>query len=221
MTDNTGLNRPITLLLVDDHTIVRQGMRQLLEAQPRLSVVAEAANGEEAIVQAMLHKPDVILMDINLPKVTGYEASRAILTAWPEAKIIILTNQDDPLVIKKFMTLSIGGFLLKDVPVEILVKAIHQVMAGETVALSDDLAGKLQSMEKNQAEATDALAALTEREREVLAALTKGFSNQQLADMLSVSPKTIHNHLYSIYSKIGVASRAEALVWAMEAGLGQ
>lgn len=216
MTDETN---NIRVLLVDDHTILRQGLQQLLETESRIQVCGTAGNGEEAIFQALSLKPDVILMDINLPKVSGYEASRAILTAWPTARIIVLTNQDDAVVMKKFLDLGIRGFLLKDIPAEQLVSGIYEVMDGKTIDLSSELAEKLKVAQN--ASTHDPLSDLTEREQEVLRALSKGYSNQQLADLLTVSPKTVHNHLYNIYSKIGVSTRAEAIVWAIEKGLNQ
>ncbi|WP_373531157.1 response regulator [Vampirovibrio sp.] len=208
---------PIQVLLVDDHPILRQGMRQLLETHGGLHVCGEAGDGENAVVQALAHKPDIILMDINLPKISGYESSRAIMTAWPEAKIIILSNQDDPHVMKKCLDLPVKGFLLKDIQIEVLVEAIRKVRSGEPLALSEELAQKLKKKERN---ANGHLReALTEREREVLQALSKGYTNQKLADLLVVSPKTVQNHLYSIYHKIGVSSRSEAILWAIEAQL--
>jgi DNA-binding NarL/FixJ family response regulator len=211
--------QPINVLIVDDHTILRQGLKQLLEIDKNLNICGEAENGEEAILKALSLKPDIILMDINLPKVSGYEASRAILTAWPQARILVLTNQDDAHVIKKFMDLGIPGFLLKDVQVEILIDAIHQVVSGKTLALSPELAEKLKTIKDTAKESS--YFTLTEREKEVLKALTKCYSNLQLAELLMVSPKTVHNHLYNIYSKIGVSTRAEAIVWAIESGFSE
>lgn len=206
----------IRVLLIDDHTILRQGLKQLLEDHDGILICGEAGNGEEAILQALSLKPDIILMDINLPKVNGYEASRAILTAWPTARIIVLTNQDDGHVLKRFLDLGVKGFLLKDVQVDELVDGIKRVMGGETLELSADLSEKMKTSRQNTRDAS--YDTLTEREKEVLTALAKGYSNQQLADLLMVSPKTVHNHLYNIYSKIGVNTRAEAIVWAIEAG---
>jgi DNA-binding NarL/FixJ family response regulator len=208
---------PIRILLVDDHPILRQGMKQLLEMNAGFVVCGEAGNGEEAIVQALSHKPDIILMDINLPKVSGYESSRAILTAWPEAKILVLSNQDDPQVMKKCLDLSIKGFLLKDIRIEDLVIAIRDVRDGGRLELSEELAARLQSAQRSVADKGPD--ALTEREQEVLRALSKGYTNQKLAALLVVSPKTVQNHLYSIYQKIGVSSRSEAILWAIQAGL--
>lgn len=209
--------RPIRVLLVDDHPILRQGMRQLLEMHGGITVCGEAGDGEEAVVQALALKPEIILMDINLPKVSGYESSRAIMAAWPEAQVIVLSNQDDPHVMKKCLDLPVKGFLLKDIQIEALVDAIRKVRGGETLALSEELAEKLRKSDKGGQ--THAVAVLTEREREVLAALSKGYTNQRLADLLVVSPKTVQNHLYSIYHKIGVSSRSEAILWAIEAAL--
>ncbi|HEY9686200.1 MAG TPA: response regulator transcription factor [Coleofasciculaceae cyanobacterium] len=208
---------PIRILLVDDHPILRQGMKQLLEINAGFVVCGEAGNGEEAIVQALSQKPDIILMDINLPKVSGYESSRAILTAWPEAKILVLSNQDDPQVMKKCLDLPIKGFLLKDIRIEDLVTAIRDVRDGGRLELSEELAARLQSAHRSIADKGPD--ALTEREQEVLRALSKGYTNQKLAELLVVSPKTVQNHLYSIYQKIGVSSRSKAILWAIQSGL--
>ena len=202
----------IRILLVDDHNILRQGMKQLLETYTHLNVCSEAGDGQEAIVQALSTKPDIILMDINLPQLNGYESSQSILTAWPEAKIIVLTNQDDPHILKKCLDLNIKGFLLKDIEIDDLVNAMEKTMRNEPVGLAPELAEKLSST-------PSASINLTEREKEVLKALAKGLSNQELAEKFVVSPKTIHNHLYNIYSKIEVNSRSEAIVWTISNGL--
>lgn len=209
--------KAIRVLLVDDHPILRQGMRQLLETHGGIEVCGESGDGEDAVVQALAHKPDIILMDINLPKVSGYESSRAIMTAWPDARIMILSNQDDPHVMKKCLDLPVKGFLLKDIQIEVLVDAIRKVRGGESIALSEELAAKVKKHDKSAT--GQSLEALTEREREVLRALSKGYTNQKLAELLVVSPKTVQNHLYSIYHKIGVSSRSEAILWAIEANL--
>jgi NarL family two-component system response regulator LiaR len=208
---------PIRLLLVDDHAIVRHGLKQLLESDPRFVVCAEAADGETALIQAMALKPDVVVMDINLPKVSGYEASKALLTVWPQARILILSNQDDTTVVQKCLDLGVKGFLLKDVQLADLQVAIQQVRMDQYLALPPELADKIRLAQA--VHESHQTAGLTEREKEVLKALCRGYSNQQLADLLMVSPKTVHNHLYNIYGKIGVSTRAEAMVWAMESGV--
>jgi DNA-binding NarL/FixJ family response regulator len=207
----------IKILLVDDHHIVRQGIRQLLETDSGIEICGEAEDGEDAIVKALSFKPDIILMDVNLPKVNGYEATRSILTAWPSARIVILTYQDDTKIIHKFLALGVKGFFLKDVRIEILLESMHRIIDGETIALSPELSEKIEA--ETQAAASDVVSMLTEREKEVLVGLTKGFSNMQLAEMLTVSPKTVNNHLYSIYTKIGVSSRTEAILWALDHGI--
>ncbi len=216
MSDPMNPEAPVRLLLVDDHTILRQGLAQLLEGEGRLEICGESDNGEDAILKAITLKPDVILLDINLPKVSGYEASRAILAAWPDVRIVVLTNQDDVHVLRRFMELGIRAYLLKDIQADQLVETILRVHFGETIDLAPELAEKLNNLKaagRGQSAFT-----LTEREREVLAALAKGYSNQQLAELLMVSQKTVHNHLYHIYDKIGVKTRAEAIVWAIESG---
>jgi len=213
----TTSSSAIRILLVDDHAILRQGMKQLLETDEHFTVCGEAGTGEEAIMQAFALKPDIILMDINLPKISGYESSRAILTAWPDAKIVILSNQDDPHVMKKCLDLDVKGFLLKDIRIENLVDALQKVYRGEHLTLSAEVNQRMQAGIDH--EAVSGADILTEREREVLQALRKGYTNQKLAELLVVSPKTVQNHLYNIYHKIGVASRSEAILWAIEADL--
>ncbi len=207
-----------SIMLVDDHHIVRQGMKQLLELQEGFSICAEATDGEEAVLKALTHKPDVILMDVNLPKVSGYEASKSILGAWPDAKILVLTNEDDAQTLGKIMALPVKGYLLKDIQIDELVQHFQAVMAGQTVNLAADLNEKLDALQKQTSVKESSVFALTDREKEILRALTRGYSNHQLATHFTVSQKTIHNHLYSIYSKIGVSSRTEAIVWAIETG---
>ena len=205
----------LRLLLADDHSLLRQGLRQLLETRPEVQVVAEAENGEQAVVQALSHKPDVILMDINMPVVNGFEASKSILSLWPQARILILTNQDDPNVVKRFMELPIAGFLLKDIALPQLVWSVYKAHAGQKVPLADELQSRIAASPARLSALTDPL---TDREQEVLKLLAKGLSNQELANQLCLSPKTVHNHLYNMYSKLGVSSRGEAIVWAIENG---
>ncbi|MBX2861120.1 MAG: response regulator transcription factor [Vampirovibrio sp.] len=213
-------SKSVKVLLVDDHTILRQGLKQLLDAtDAHVTVTGEAGDGQEAISLAFSLRPDVILMDINLPKVNGYEATKAILTGWPEARVVVLTNQDDPHVIKKFLDLGVKGFCLKDIPIGQMLDVIDGVMAGKTMPLSDELQHRLESLKDMPAEKL--AEPLTDREKEVLTALSKGYTNQQLADLLVVSPKTVHNHLYNIYGKINVKNRSEAILWAIDAGLGE
>src|SRR6478609_2731261 len=143
--DTTTPSSAIRIILVDDHAILRQGMKQLLETEERFTVCGEAGTGEEAIMQAFALKPDIILMDINLPKISGYESSRAILTAWPDAKIVILSNQDDPHVMKKCLDLDVKGFLLKDIRIENLVDALEKVYRGDKLVLSPEVSQRMQA----------------------------------------------------------------------------
>lgn len=204
----------VRLLLVDDHAILREGLAQLLGTRPDMNVVAQASDGEEAVLMALSNKPDVILMDVNMPKVNGYEATQAILTTWPAANILILTNQDDVEVVRQFNQTNIRGFLLKDVALDDLVSAIYSAKSGQRVPLASELTERMEAARKPAG--MDTLAdPLTERELDVLRSLAEGRNNADIADVLCVSPKTVHNHLYNIYSKLGVSSRAEAIVWAL------
>ncbi len=205
----------VAVLLVDDHQLLREGLAQLLGTRPDITVAAQASNGEEAVVMALSHKPDVILMDVNMPKVNGYEATKAILTTWPDANILVLTNQDEPEVVKQFTALNIRGFLLKDVALDVLVSAIYKAKVGQQVPLADELSQKITTASQPTGNAA-LIEPLTERELDVLQALAQGKNNAAIADALCVSPKTVHNHLYNVYGKLGVNSRAEAIVWALE-----
>ena len=183
--------------------------------RPDIRVAEQASNGEEAVVKALSTKPDVILMDVNMPKVNGYEATKAILTTWPDANILVLTNQDEPEVVKQFTALNIRGFLLKDVALDDLVSAIYKAKVGQQVSLAEELAEKISSASQ-PAGGDGLIEPLTDREKDVLQALAQGKNNAAIADVLCVSPKTVHNHLYNIYGKLGINSRAEAIVWALE-----
>ncbi|MGE0201814.1 MAG: response regulator [Candidatus Melainabacteria bacterium] len=217
--DYRAADTPVRVLLVDDHPVLREGMARLLASDGTVTVAGQAGDGQEAVLQALTLKPDVVLMDMNMPRVNGYEASKAILAAWPQANILILTNQDHPSVIRPVTALPVRGVLLKDVELPELMKAIHAAARGADTPLHSELAAKLKEDAARAGNARDKLTQLTDREKEVLQALGRGFSNQQLAEQFVVSPKTIHNHLYNIYQKIGVVSRSEAIVWAMESGL--
>ena len=210
---------PIRVLLTDDHAIVRKGVRALLATEPDIEIVGEASNGAEAVTQAEALCPDVILMDLMMPKLDGIEATRQITTKIPGARVIVLTSfaADE----KVFPAIKAGalGYLLKDSGPEQLVRAIHQVYRGEP-SLEPSIARKvlfeLAQPPKQHPLTTDPL---TERELDVLRLVAKGCSNKEIALKLSVSELTVRTHVSNILGKLHLASRTQAALYALQKGI--
>lgn len=210
----------IRVLLTDDQAIVRKGVRALLSTEPDIEVVGEAENGLEAIAQMKQLNPDVILMDLEMPKMNGIEAIRHIKNQHPNARILVLTSfaTDD----KVFPAIKAGalGYLLKDSSPDELVHAIHQVYRGES-SLHPAIARKvLQELsrppEPQQPPTADPL---TEREVEVLQLVARGLGNQPIANQLTISEATVRTHVSNILSKLHLASRTQAALYALQKGL--
>jgi two-component system, NarL family, response regulator LiaR len=205
-------------LIVDDHAIVRKGIRALLSESGGFEVVAEVANGEEAVLRAEETRPDVILMDLLMPGMDGIEATRRITTQQPGARILILSSfaADD----KLFPAIKAGalGYLLKDSSPEELVRAIRQIHRGEP-ALHPTIARKLLQEIAHPADPQPAPEALTVRELAVLRQIAQGLSNQEIADELAVSEPTVRTHVSRILSKLHLASRTQAALYAVREGL--
>ena len=208
----------IRVLIVDDHAIVRKGIRALLSESGGFEIVAEAADGHEAVLAAEETKPDVILMDLLMPGMDGIEATRQITGRQPEARILVLTSfaADN----KLFPAIKAGalGYLLKDSSPEELVRAIHQVHRGEP-ALHPTIARKLLQEVAHPADLEPAPEALTVRELAVLRLIAQGLSNQEIADELSVSEPTVRTHVSRILGKLHLASRTQAALYAVQEGL--
>ncbi len=210
---------PIRVLLTDDHAIVRKGVRALLATEPDIQIVGEASNGAEAVTQAEALCPDVILMDLMMPKLDGIEATRQITAKIPDARVIVLTSfaADE----KVFPAIKAGalGYLLKDSGPEQLVRAIHQVYRGEP-SLEPSIARKL-LFELAQPPKQQPLTAdpLTERELDVLRLVAQGCSNKEIALKLSVSELTVRTHVSNILSKLHLASRTQAALYALQKGI--
>ena len=213
----------IRVLIADDHPLFRDGLRILLQSGSDTEVVGEAATGEETISQADKLQPDVILMDINMPGINGIEATRRILHTSPHISILIVTMYEDDDSVFAAMRAGARGYLLKGADQEETLRAIKAVSRGEAI-FSPTIAKRLiRYFSPTRAATTppQAFPELTDREREILALLSQGHNNAEIAQHLVLSPKTVRNHLSNIFNKLQVADRAQAIIRAREAGLGQ
>ncbi|GIL13287.1 MAG: DNA-binding response regulator [Chloroflexota bacterium] len=205
---------PIRILIADDHTVVRQGLRMFLNLDPELDVVGEAADGRQALELARQLLPDVVLMDLLMPGMGGVEATAAIRREMPDVEVIALTSVlEDNSVIGAIHAGAIG-YLLKDTEADELIRAIKAAAQGQ-VQLSPKAAARL----VREVRAPESPEALTERETEVLRLLATGFSNKEIALKLTIGEKTVKTHVSNILSKLGVASRTQAALHAVRIGL--
>lgn len=212
----------IRLVIADDHTFYREGVRTILHTVPGIEVIGEATTGTEVIAQAKEQQPDVILMDIKMPGINGIEATRQILLSNPQIKILVLTMFEDDDSVFAAMRTGARGYLVKDADQEELVRAIQAVYRGEAI-FSPAIAKRMIQYFAALPKTASALSfgELTEREREILHLMARGRSNAAIANTLSVSLKTVQNYVSNIFVKLQVADRAEAIVRAHEAGLGR
>jgi DNA-binding NarL/FixJ family response regulator len=209
----------IRLLIADDHPVFRYGLKALLETEPGFEIVGEASNGEEAVKLAREVQPDVILMDITMPGLNGIEATRQILGDNPEIGILMVTMVDDASL---FASLRAGarGYLLKGSEGEETLRAIRAVAHGEAI-FSPTIANRLIGyFTHSSSPEKEIFPELTPREHEILSLIALGLTNNAIAERLSLSPKTVRNQVSTIFSKLDVSNRAEAIVQAREAGLG-
>lgn len=210
----------IKLLIADDHAVVREGTRQILEREPDINVVAEAADGEEAVRLADKSSPDVIIMDIAMPKMDGIEATKQIKALHPNIAILILTAYDDDQFVFNLIEAGAAGYLLKSVRGHELVEAVRAVNAGESV-LHPAIARKVLNRfapAAGKEPKQKVLEVLSDREVEVLQLAARGLSNQDIANELCLSLRTVQAHLGHIFNKLQVSSRTEAVVRALKEG---
>jgi DNA-binding NarL/FixJ family response regulator len=221
----------IKVLLVDDQTLIRQGIRLLLEIEKDIQVVGEAANGREAVAQVEALHPDVVLMDVRMPEMDGVAATRELSARFPTVGVIILTTFEDDETVFDGLKAGARGYLLKDISSEEMAQAVRKVASGEALiqpritrkVLAEF--SRLASAGENRisaksGSAPEALAApLTEREQEVLQALARGLSNREIADELVITEGTVKNHVSSLIEKLGVRDRTQAVLKGQELGL--
>ena len=199
------------ILLVDDHEMVRLGLRSYFDLQDDVEVVGEAANGSQGIDLALGLRPDVIVMDIVMPEMNGIEATLAILKEWPEAKILILTSYLDNEKIYPVLDAGAHGYMLKTSSAEEILRAVKKVAKGE-FAIETEVSKKVE-YHRNHIELHEDL---TARERDILGLLAKGYENQRIADELFISLKTVKTHVSNILSKLEVSDRTQAVVYAFQ-----
>jgi DNA-binding NarL/FixJ family response regulator len=211
----------ITILIADDHSPFRSGLRALLESSQDILVVGEAESGAEAVTQAAALQPDVILMDIQMSDINGIEATRRILHTSPHIAILILTMFEDDDFVFSALRAGARGYLLKGTMKADLLRAIHAASSGEAI-FGATIAKRLVTFFANiqQPRLPQVFPELSNREREILDLVAQGYKNPEIADKLVLSPKTVRNHVSNILSKLQVADRAQAILKAREAGLG-
>lgn len=218
----------ISVLIVDDHAMVRQGLRTFLTLNEGIEVVGEAANGLEAVEQVRQHRPDVVLMDLVMPELDGIEATRRIRAFSPETQILVLTSFTEDEQVFPAIEAGALGYLLKDVSPDDLVQAVEAAQRGEA-QLHPEVAKKLMervAAKTRQPEPPPAKASkptpeeLTARELEVLCLIAKGLSNREIAQVLTIAEKTVKTHVSNILSKLHLADRTQAAIYALQEGLG-
>jgi DNA-binding NarL/FixJ family response regulator len=215
---------PIRVLVADDHPVFRRGMRAILSAEPGTELVGEATDGEEAVALASKLRPDVILMDLNMPKVTGIEATQRILGANPDTAILMLTMFEDDQSIFAAMRAGAHGYVLKGADGAETLRAIQAAASGEAIfspAITQRLTEYFATPDRDRVTSADRVFSnLTEREHEILSLMAEGYTNNAIASRLYLSPKTVRNYVSSIFTKLQVSDRSQAIVHAREAGLG-
>jgi len=214
---------PIRVLVVDDHTLFREGLRLILHGAEGIEVSGEAASGQEALEQAAILRPDVILMDVQMPDMNGIEATKLILAQNEAAGVIILTMLEDDDSLFAAMRVGARGYVLKGADKAEMLRSIR-VVAGGGALFGPAIAGRLARFFKDGRRASRqdrVFTDLTDREYELLELIARGWSNPQIAETLHITLKTVSNHISNIFNKLQVADRAQAIVQAREAGLGK
>ncbi|MBU5675622.1 response regulator transcription factor [Alkaliphilus sp. MSJ-5] len=206
----------IKVLIVDDHSLVRQGLKQIVELEPDIKVIGLAGDGEDAILKVQKLKPDIILLDINMPKLNGIQTLRRLKDMDKTIKIIMLTFYEDREYLFETINLGADGYVLKDAESESLIKAIRDVFQGSSYiypTLATELVKEFNRREEKGKREING-ENLTKREYEVLTLLAEGFNNKEIGDCLFISEKTVKNHVSNIFKKINVSDRTQAAIYA-------
>lgn len=214
MTRKPPAPKAIRVLVVDDHAVVRSGLRRVLDAEKDIETIGEAANAERAVFEALEHKPDVVLMDVVMPGKSGIEGMPALLQAVPAARVLILSMQDDPHYVREAFEAGASGYVLKEAADTDVVEAVRAVASGSRY-VHPALGAKLvaaETEERKRAESDP----LSEREREVLRLLALGHTNQEIAALLYISVRTAETHRAHIMQKLSLSSRAELVRYALD-----
>jgi len=212
--------KTIRILLAEDHVVVRQGTRQLLERERDFEIVGEAGDGEEAVRLASQLKPDVVVMDVAMPKLSGIEATKQIKAVLPTTRVLVLTGYDYDEYIFSMLEAGAAGYLLKSVSGDELISAVRAVYAGEPMIHPTVLRKLMARFKAPAAEPAPVqpLPPLSEREMEVLKVAAQGMSNKDIGGTLFISERTVQAHMRSIFNKLGVGSRSEAILYGLKKG---
>jgi NarL family two-component system response regulator LiaR len=215
------MNNPITVLLVDDHKLVRQGVRAFLEAHEEFLIVGEAESGVSAVKLAEQTVPDVVLMDLIMPEMDGVEATRKVKNISPRSQIVVLTSYHEDEHIFPALEAGANSYILKDIDMDELAEAIRRAARGE-VTLHPRVASRiLQELQGSKREEVNPFTELTKREMEVLKLIAKGLNNREIAEQLVISEHTVKGHVSNIFSKLHLADRTQAAVYAWQKGVVQ
>ena len=217
MADNQTQSAVIRILITDDHNIVREGLRTLIKTEPGLEVIGEAANGIEAVKLACELMPDVILMDMEMPRMGGLEAIQKIKENCPDTRILVLTSFSDDDTVFPAIKAGAIGYLLKNTPPERLLNSIREVHKGRPT-MSSDIANKLMGELQRRSDLPPTKDPLTDREMDVLKLIARGMTNQEIADQLVITEGTTRTHVSNILSKLHLANRTQAALYALREG---
>ena len=210
--------KPISVLLIDDHTLFRSGIRSLLQRNPEFAVVGEAADGVDGIKRALQLQPQVILLDLHMPGMSGLETLHLLLQDCPDSAVVMLTVSEDALDLSAALIAGATGYLLKNIDTEFLTRAIRRAAAGETV-VAEAMTAKLVAQLQGAAPAAAVFDKLTPRERDIIGCLARGESNKAIARTLDLAESTVKIHVQNVLKKLKLTSRVQAAVFAVENGI--